>query len=94
MLAGIYPESVRRAQQDNFISDGDTSNPGHIHKRQIHRDSADNGRVVFAHNDFSSRGKLAIQTIRIADRQHGNTCRSLRNVGAPISQRLIGTGIA
>src|SRR5579864_8373081 len=94
VFEGVYAKAVGDAEEDDFIPDRNAGDTGHVDERQIHRDAAQDRRVVVAYDDAAAIGELAVVTVRIADRKHCHMRRTSGDIGSAVAQRLIRSEIA
>src|ERR1700735_2708104 len=69
VLQGVDAQSITYTQQHNLVSHGDTGDSRNIHQRQVHRDAAQNRRVMVAHDHATPIRELPVVTISVADRK-------------------------
>ena len=55
VLMGIHAQTVLGAQQDDFVTYGNSGQAGYIRQRQIHGNTAYDGGIVLAHDHLSAR---------------------------------------
>jgi len=93
VLAGIDVEAIASTKQNDFIGDRNAGNSGYVGESEVHRNAADDGRIVLANDHAAAIGQTAIQAICVADGQHCNSRRSFGDVDAAVTERLTGAHI-
>jgi hypothetical protein len=60
MFPGVDAQAIGRAEQNDFVSDGNSRQTGHIGQGQVHGNPSYDGGIVLADNDSALRRDLAI----------------------------------
>src|SRR5215469_367480 len=94
VLECVDAETCAIAQQNNFVSYGHPGDAGDIDESQIHRDLADDWRIVLAENDASAVGKLTVVSVGVAHREHGNVRASFGHVSGVVAEGMVCSKIA
>ncbi len=70
-LLRINAEVALRSEERDRVSDGYLGGLTYIHRRQVHRDSTENGGEFAVYDHIAPVGQAVRNTIRIANRQDG-----------------------
>jgi len=60
VFPGVDAQAIGRAEQNNFISNGNSGKPGNVGESQIHGNPSYDGRIVLSYNYTALRRDFAI----------------------------------